>query len=102
MFWSKRIPLSLFFALGIYLFLAASTVKNVGVVGEVSASWGLESPPEVVIDWESGESVLADGFKAGPLVASQVRPLERIQIGPWSMPLAVNQYTGGPPDWPAR
>lgn len=102
MFWSKRIPLSLFFALGVYLLLAVSTVKNVGVVGEVSASWGLENPPEVVIDWESGEAVLADGFKAGPLVASQVRPLERIQIGPWSMPLAVNQYTGGPPDWPAR
>jgi hypothetical protein len=28
--------------------------------------------------------------------------LERIQLGPWSLPLAVNQYTGGPPDWPAR
>ena len=102
MFWSRRFPLSLILALGIYLVLAMTTVKNVGVVGEVSASWGLENPPEVVVGWEDGEALYADGYKAGPLVASQVRPLERIQLGPASLPLAVNQYTGGPPDWPAR
>ena len=102
MFWSRRIPLALFFALGIYLVLAVTTVKNVGVVGEVSASWGLQNPPEVVIDWRGEDPVMADGFSAGPLVASQVRPLERLQLGSYSLPLAVNQYTGGPPDWPAR
>jgi hypothetical protein len=102
MFWSRRHPLALFFALGIYLGLALTTVNNVGVVGEVGASWALENPPEVVVDWVENQPVWADGHRAGPLVASQVRPLERLHLGPWSLPLAVNQYTGGPPDWPAR
>lgn len=102
MFWSRRVPLALFFALGIYLVLAFTTVKNVGVVGEVSASWALKTPPEVVVDWRENQPIWADGHHSGPFVASQVRPLERIQLGPWSLPLAVNQYTGGPPDWPAR
>ena len=101
--WSKRFPHSLVLALLLYLGLAASTVRDVGVVGEVAAPWGLETPPEVVVAWtDAGAPVLAGDHRAGPLAASQVRPTERLVLGPVSLPLAVNSYTGGPPDWPAR
>ncbi len=79
--------------------LAATTVTRVGVVGEVAASWALDAPPVVVVDWKG--PLLAD-YDQGLFRASLVRPLERLQVGGFSLPLAVNSYTGGPPDWPAR
>jgi hypothetical protein len=101
--WSKRFPHSLVLALLLYLGLAATTVHDVGVVGEVAASWALEAPPRVVVGWTtSGDPIWAGDHRAGPLAASQVRPTERLVLGPVSLPLAVNSYTGGPPDWPAR
>ena len=96
-----RVPFLLIVALALYAGLALTTVRDVGVVGEVAASWALESPPRVVTEWVDGEPVLAD-VETGLLRASQVRPLERLQLGPVALPLAVNSYTGGPPDWPAR
>jgi hypothetical protein len=101
MFWARRTPVSLFLALILYLTLAWTCVTGVGAVGEVGAAWRA-APPRVVVAWEGGEALLADGWRAGPLVAAQARPLERIELGPLSLPLAVNQYTGGPPEWPAR
>jgi hypothetical protein len=92
-------PLFLLLALLIGAVLATTTVTQVGVVGEVAASWALESPPRVVVDWQG--PLWAD-YDTGWLRASLVRPLERLQIGGLSLPLAVNSYTGGPPDWPAR
>lgn len=54
------------------------------------------------LTWADGAEAQTAGHTAGPLVASVVRPLERLQLGPLSLPLAINTYTGGPPDWPAR
>lgn len=96
----RRPPYLLLAALGLYVVLAWTTVTGIGVVGEVAATWGLEAPPRVVVEFD-GEPVFADR-QEGLLRASQVRPLERLQLGPIGVPLAVNQYTGGPPDWPAR
>ena len=98
----RALPFSLLFVLGLYALLAHQTVRQVGVVGEVTAAWGLESPPRVVVGWEDGEEIWADGHRLGPLVASQVRPTERLELGGFSLPLTVNQYTGGLADWPAR
>lgn len=90
-------------ALLLYVGLAVTTVRDVGVVGEVVAPWALDAPPTVVVGWTpAGEPILAGDHRAGPLAASQVRPTERLVLGPVSLPLAVNSYTGGPPDWPAR
>ena len=101
--WSRRFPHSLVVALLLFVGLAATTVRDVGVVGEVAAPWALEAPPRVVVAWsESGIPILAGDHRLGPLAASQVRPTERLVLGPVSLPLAVNSYTGGPPDWPAR
>jgi len=101
--WSRRFPHSLVLALVLYLGLAVTTVREVGVVGEVASAWALEAPPEVVVAWDAEQRpVLADGHRLGPLVASQVRPTERLAIGGCSLPLAVNSYTGGPADWPSR
>ncbi|MEC7241669.1 MAG: hypothetical protein VXW32_10565 [Myxococcota bacterium] len=102
MFWSRRIPLSLFLAVGIYGVLALTTVNNVGIVGEVDGTWALEFPPKVLVGWENGLPVWGDGSRSGPFVASQVRPLERLDFGGLQLPLAVNHYTGGLADWPAR
>jgi hypothetical protein len=52
--------------------------------------------------WTDGGRTPTAGHRWGPLVASQTRPVERLQLGAWSLPLAINTYTGGWPDWPAR
>ena len=102
MFWTRRTPVSLYLALGLYIFLAATTVNSVGIVGEVDGTWALEYPPRVLVGWMDGAAVWADGSQSGPFVASQVRPLERLDLGGIQLPLAVNHYTGGLADWPAR
>ena len=79
--------------------LAATCVTSVGLVGETSVTYTQARPPTVVV--QHHPPVLADGWRTGPLVASQVRPVERLELGPISLPLAVNTYTGAPPDWPA-
>ncbi len=81
-------------------------MRAVGLVGEVAIGWGLGAPPQVLtafdpLTWADGAAASTDGHAAGPLVASVVRPLERLTLGPVSVPLAINTYTGGPPDWPA-
>lgn len=98
------VPLGL--ALVIYLALSWATVRAVGVVGEVAIGWGLGAPPDALVSldpplWADGAREPSAGHRAGPLVLSQVRPLERLAIGPIDLPLAINRYTGGPPDWPA-
>ena len=112
----RRAPLSLWLALALYLGMAAFTVREVGVVGEVAIGWALGRPPVALVDLEPPRVADGDpgartpasvewtsaGHRWGPLVASQVRPVERLELGPLRLPLAVNSYTGGPPDWPAR
>ncbi len=92
-------PVLLVLALVLYTLLGMFTVNGIGPVGEVALGWSLKAPPSVL---RSFDGDLADGPAFGPLKSSQVRPLERVQVGPVSLPLAVNTYTGGPPDWPAR
>ncbi|MFT5586307.1 MAG: hypothetical protein ACI9VR_003904 [Cognaticolwellia sp.] len=92
-------PVLLALALVLYTLLGLLTVNAIGPVGEVALSWSLNTPPAVL---RTFDGQLAAGPSLGPLKSSQVRPLERIEIGPLSLPLAVNTYTGGPPDWPAR
>jgi len=82
-------------------------VRSVGVVGEVALGWSTGRPPIALVDtdpprWADGAVDGSVGHTAGPLVASAVRPLERVRIGSLDLPLAINTYTGGPPDWPAR
>ncbi|MEE2749825.1 MAG: hypothetical protein VX519_00210, partial [Myxococcota bacterium] len=98
----SRISLSLLLAGVVYIALAINTVTGVGVVGEVTATWASPSPPPVVLDWNDNAPVMGDGQTMGPFVASQTRPLERIQVGPLAIPLAVNSYTGAVADWPAQ
>ena len=104
---SRRISLSLIVALVLYGVVAFVTARQLGVVGEVAIAWSRNRTPAVLIEvdppiWADGASTPTAGHTAGPLIASQVRPVERLQLGPLSLPLAVNRYTGGPPDWPAR
>lgn len=91
-------------ALVLYATLAATTVRGIGVVGEVAIGWTQGPPPTVLVDLPS--QVASDeppaGHRLGPLVASQTRPLERVDWGSGHVPLAINSYTGGLPDWPAR
>ena len=94
-------------ALAAYLGLAVLTVRSVGVVGEVAIGWSTGRAPAALVDadpatWADGAAAATVGDRAGPLVASAVRPLETLQVGGLSLPLAINTYTGGPPDWPAR
>ncbi len=101
-------PTALPLALILFLLLA-SAMHGLGTVGEVAAAWTRGPPPAVAVAIEGGRPTWSDpgrrphaGHALGPLLASQTRPTERLQIGGLSMPLAVNSYTGGPPDWPAR
>ncbi|MFT5680724.1 MAG: hypothetical protein ACI8RZ_001630 [Myxococcota bacterium] len=94
-------------ALLLYGVLAFVTARQLGVVGEVAIAWSMDAAPAVLIEtspplWADGATPPTVGHTAGPLIASQVRPVERLMIGDLSLPIAVNRYTGGPPDWPAR
>ena len=87
--------------------LAVLTARQLGVVGEVAIAWSMDEAPAVLIEtspplWADGATPPTAGHTAGVLVASQVRPIERLMLGEFSLPVAVNTYTGGPPDWPAR
>ncbi|MCK6522371.1 glycosyltransferase family 39 protein [Myxococcota bacterium] len=84
----------------IFATLSLTTAWEMGLVGEVAIGWGLGAPPPVVVSWDG--PTLADGVALGPLVSAQVRPVERLDLFGLSLPVAVNHYTGGPPDWPAR
>ncbi|MCK6503576.1 glycosyltransferase family 39 protein [Myxococcota bacterium] len=86
------------------------------MVGEVAIGWALGRPPVALVELDPPR--VADGappteataaapppsagHRWGPLVASLVRPVERLELGGLGLPLAINRYTGGPPDWPAR
>jgi hypothetical protein len=84
-------------ALALYGYLVATTARQVGLVGEVAASWATARPPEVLPALDApGEG------RAGPLVVSGSRPQLAVETPAGRVPLAVNMYTGGMSDWPAR
>ena len=94
-------------AAALFLTLAAISVNQVGVVGEVAIGWGLGAPPDALVQispplWADGARDPTAGHRWGPWVLSQVRPIDRLSLGGVDLPLAINRYTGGPPDWPAR
>lgn len=73
----------------------------------MAVGWTPGPPPAVLVEaeprrWTDGARPPTAGHRWGPLIASQTRPVERLQLGAWSLPLAINTYTGGWPDWPAR
>lgn len=86
-------------SLVLYLGLCLSTVRAVGVVGEVAIAGALDRPPTVLVGLDPPEEGIS---RWGPLVARPTRPTEVLELGPLQVPLAVNAYTGGPADWPAR
>jgi hypothetical protein len=88
-------------ALVAYVTLAVTTVREVGLVGEVAAGWALPRAPVVMVSLDPPIAADAAGA-AGPLRARRTRPTESLQLGDGAIPLAVNAYTGGPADWPAR
>ncbi len=93
--------------LAVYFLVATTTTFGVGVVGEVAIGWGLGKPPVALVSLEpprSADGAVAggDGHRWGPLVSSRVRPMERLSVGGVELPLAINRYTGGVLDWPAR
>ena len=83
----------------LYAALAFFTVRGVGLVGEVVIGWALPSPPNVLVQIDPAVSGVTG---EGPLRAARTRPTERLVVGPVQVPLAVNAYTGGAADWPAR
>lgn len=101
---TRRLPLALVGACAAYLALSMLTVRGAGLVGEVAAAWALPRPPVVLASLEPASP---HAHALGPLSALQTRPTERLVLGPagapWAeIPLAVNAYTGGAADWPAR
>ena len=102
-----RRPVGLLLALLLYTLLATLTIRDMGRVGEVARSWTHGHPAKVVVStdplrWADGAADLTAGHRLGPLVASQARPIEYLQLGELKLPVAVNQYTGGLADWPSR
>lgn len=86
--------------LALYVSLACLTAREVGLVGEVAIGWGTSVPPRVLAQLDPAEILAPAPW--GPLVASQTRPVERLVVGDLSVPIAVNAYTGGLSDLPAR
>ncbi|MDP2309790.1 MAG: hypothetical protein Q8P18_27465 [Pseudomonadota bacterium] len=86
-------------ALVAYLGLAFWTVRAVGLVGEVAIGWALPRAPTVLVALDPPLS----GAEAGGLLrAARTRPTESLVLGAAELPLAINAYTGGIADWPAR
>lgn len=83
----------------LHLALVWTTVRGVGLVGEVAAAWALATPPRVLVDLHPP----AEGLRrVGPIELRETRPTASLVLGSARLPLAVNAYTGGPADWPAR
>ena len=85
--------------------IAWFSFRDVGIVGEAAIAWTLRRPPQVAVDlaplrWADGLADPTAGGAWGPLVASQVRPLERIHLLGIDVPLLVNGHTTALPDWP--
>ena len=96
---SRPVSASLVAALGVYVVLAALSAREVGLVGEVAIGWALPHPPTVLVQIDPPVS---SDTGAGWLRAARTRPVERAVLGPIEVPLAINAYTGGAADWPAR
>ena len=66
-----------------------------GIVGEVAWTWMVSEP-------SSNLAIPLPHTDWGPLSAHSTRPMATLAVGDFKLPLAVNLYTGGLADWPAR
>ena len=70
-------------------------IGTMGIVGEVAWTWMAAEP-------SSNLAIPLTHTEWGPLAAHSTRPMATLSIGNFKLPLAVNLYTGGLADWPAR
>jgi hypothetical protein len=92
---NRRSHLALLLILALYMGLGLGLIKDMGVVGEVAWVWMSGAPME-------HHAATLQTHTFGPLTAATTRPVETLHFGSFSLPLAVNFYTGGLADWPAR
>ena len=77
------------------MLLCGLGITNMGVVGEVAWGWMSADPFA-----HHAVPLPTDGW--GPFQASSTRPMSTIVVAGSHWPLAINVYTGGWADWPAR
>jgi hypothetical protein len=78
-----------------FVLLGALGITNMGVVGEVAWGWMSADP-------SAHHAAPPPTHTWGPLEAATTRPMSSLVIAGASWPLAINVYTGGWADWPAR
>ena len=95
-------PRSVGLVLGLVIYAVAAvfSAREVGVVGETDIGWALARPPDVSVGWSGGVTTLLPAM--GPFEARDTRPSEVLRLGEAYVPIAINDYTGGLADWPAR
>ncbi len=82
-------------ALAAYLVVCGATVHGVGIVGEVAIGWALPAAPTVLSHLDPARD---SAVERGPVTIRGTRPM--VSVAGW--PIAINSYTGGLADWPAR
>ncbi len=82
-------------ALVAFFVMCGTTVHGVGLVGEVAIGWAAPSAPQVLSHLSPPSDTAVDH---GALTVRGTRPM--LSVGSW--PIAINSYTGGFADWPAR
>ena len=70
----------------------------------MAIGWSQPSGPQVWLDFDppvqtAGQPPDGAGHQFGPLHAQQSRPIELLQLGPITLPWAINGHTGGHADW---
>ncbi|MEC7985180.1 MAG: hypothetical protein VX278_08445 [Myxococcota bacterium] len=91
--------------ISLYLVLQAFSFHELGIVGEVAMGWGETPDVWSEIDpvvWGNAANSPSSGSVWGPFIANETRPQEQLRLGSYTLPLAMNQYTGGVWDWPSR
>ena len=79
----------------LFVLLGCVGITNMGIVGEVA--WGWMSADPV-----AHHAIPLETNTWGPLEASSTRPMSTAVVAGAHWPLAINIYTGGWADWPAR
>ncbi len=92
---NHRARLALLLILAIHGGLGWWGIQNMGVVGEVAWTWMNGDP-------SAHHALPLETHRFGPFEAASTRPVESLIVGDFRLPLAVNHYTGGIADWPAR
>lgn len=91
----KRSSLALLVILAFHVGWGLWGITNMGTVGEVAWTWMSADP-------SAHQAFPLPTHSWGPFEAASTRPVESLVVGDLRLPLAVNHYTGGLADWPAR